>query len=640
MAGITVQELITQLKFKVDSTGIKQFVSFQENIKKKMQAIEDKANPTANALSKIGKRVAVNIDNSELGKTIKMAQTAGAKLAEVGKNRTTKASGNLTPNGGGLSTATIGAIAGVAGMAGGMALGAIMELPSKLLQTADISASIDGRLRSITNSTEERYALEQKIFDVAKASRGEYESSADLVFKLGRASNQTGLNMEQNLKVAETVNKALTIGGASTAETNATVLQLSQALGSGTLQGDELRSLNENASLLMAEVAKYFGTTTAGLKQMGADGKLTSDQIAQAILSASTKIDADFKKMPKTIGQSTTEMSNRWIEFVTKFERGSHAFEGIANGISNIGNAMFDGLIKSLEDGSFDARLSALTRTITSFTISLLAVKTAGFISGLGGMAGAVQKLTIAFKALNKSTVILIALTAVFYLIQDFIDWMKGDNTGIFGWLFGDYKNAMASVGSFIDGVKSTFSGLWESLKTASGNFLQWVQDRFDELGPMMATPFGLLLSLLQAIFPEAYYTIVNWMSNALDKVIQFFVVDIPTAVTNFVSFLGGSIASAVNLLVSGFGGGINTVKSFFTDLLNSALNVLSQIGNAISDFVTSKIEFAKNAISSLKNFVTGQSESTASNTTSNYNITQNNYGYSADGGAGGVWGY
>ena len=77
----------------------------------------------------------------------------------------------------------------------------------------------------------------------------------------------------------------------------------------------------------------------------------------------------------------------------------------------------------------------------------------------------------------------------------------------------------------------------------------------------------------------------------------------------------------------------------FFKDLLNSALNVLSQIGNAISDFVTSKIEFAKNAISSLKNFVTGQSESTASGATSNYNITQNNYGYAADGGAGGVWG-
>ena len=618
MAGITVQELITQLKFKVDSTGVKQFIAFQENIKNKMQAIENKANPTANALSKIGKRFAVNIDNSALGQTIKMAQSANSKLSEIGNKRTVKNGGNMTPSGGGLSTAATGAIAGVAGMAGGMAIGAIMELPRKLLQTADISASIDGRLRSITDSTEERYALEQKIFNLAKASRGEYASSADLVFKLGRASEQTGLNMEQNLKVAETVNKALTIGGASTTETQATVLQLSQALSSGTLQGDELRSLNENASLLMNEVAKYFGTTTAGLKQMGAEGKLTSDQIAQAILSASAKIDADFKKMPKTIGQSTTELSNRWTEFVTKFERGSHAFEGIANSISTIGNAMFDGLIKSLEDGSFDAKLSALTRTITSFTISLLAVKTAGFISGLGGMAGAVNKLTIAFKALNKSTVILLALTAVFYLIQDFIDWMKGDNTGVFGWLFGDYERAMASVGTFIG----------------------WVKDRFAEIGPMMATPFGLLLALLQAIFPEAYYTIVNWMGNALDKVIQFFAVDIPTAVTSFVTFLGSSIANAVSLLVGGFGSGIDTVKSFFTDLLNSALNVLSQIGSAISDFVTSKIEFAKNAISSLKNFVTGQSESTANGTTSNYNITQNNYGYAADGGASGVWGY
>ena len=169
MAGMTVQELITQLKFKVDSSGVKQFLSFQENIKNKMQAIENKAQPTANALSKIGKRLAVNIDNSALGQTIKMAQSANSKLSEVGNKRTVRTGGNMTPSSGGLSTAATGAIAGVAGMAGGMALSAIMELPRKLLQTSDISASIDGRLRSITNSTEERYALEQNIFNLAKA---------------------------------------------------------------------------------------------------------------------------------------------------------------------------------------------------------------------------------------------------------------------------------------------------------------------------------------------------------------------------------------------------------------------------------------------------------------------------------------
>ena len=159
MAGITVQELITQLKFNVDSAGVKQFLATQDNIQSKMKALESKVQPTASELTKLGKRVAVNIDNSELGNTIKMAQTAGAKIAEVGNKRTAKTGGSLTPNGGGLSTAATGAIAGVAGMAGGIAIGAIMELPSKLLQTADISASIDGRLRSITNSTEELVRL-------------------------------------------------------------------------------------------------------------------------------------------------------------------------------------------------------------------------------------------------------------------------------------------------------------------------------------------------------------------------------------------------------------------------------------------------------------------------------------------------
>lgn len=650
---MTVQELITQLKFKVDSAGVKQFMTARKRIVNQMQKLEKDFNVGRSELSAIGRKITLNIDNSPLAQTLRMAQKVNAQLSKMSGQKLSAgqvasggaigvkpAVGGGSSRGSGLSAAATGAIAGVAGMAGGMAIGAIMELPRKLIETADITASIDGRMRSITNSAEERYALEQKILDTATASRGAYKESADLFFKLSQSSKQTGLSTEENLKLTETVNKALAVGGASTQEAQATVLQLSQALGSGLLQGDELRSLRENASTLMDGVAEYFGTTIGGLKDMGKEGELTSDKVAQAILYASKKIDKQFENMPMTLGQSATQMENRWTEFVMKFERKSHAFEGLANGISKIGGNLFDGLIKSLDDGSFDAKLNATTRAIVAFGVALGLVKAGEFVKGIGGMAGAVDKLTAAFKKLNKSTVILVVLTAIVYLIQDFMAWMNGDNTGIFGTLFGDFEGAMSKVNSFIDGVKSTFSGLWESLKAAPGNFMQWLQDRFMELGPLMGTPFGILLALLQAIFPEAYYTIVNWMNMAITTIIQFFTVDIPTAVSSFVSFLGSAISSAVSLLVGGFRGGIETVKSFFNDLLNTALGVLDSIGSAISDFISSKIQSAKNAISSLKNFVTGQAEVSASSAAANYNITQNNYGYAADGGAGGVWGY
>lgn len=636
---MTVQELITQLKFKVDSSGVKQFLAMQQNIQAKMKALESRAEPAASALSKLGQRVKVDIDNSALGQTIRMTQQAQSGLNGMGKNKVTPSGGNSKPSGGGgLPAAATGAIAGVAGMAGGMAMGAIMELPSKLMETADITASIDGRMRSITNSAEERYALEQKIFDLSKETRGSYESSADLVFKLAQAQSQTGLSMDENLKVASTVNKALAVGGATAGQTQATVLQLSQALGSGVLQGDELRSLNENAGDLMRGVAEYFGTTVGGLKQLGAEGKLTSAEVAKAILYASKQIDEQYQNMPMTLGQATTQMENRWGEFVMKFERGSHTFEGLANGISSIGNKIFDGLIKSLDDGSFDAKVSAAARAIAAFGGALALVKFASFIQGIGGVTGAIGKLTAAFQALNKSTVILMILTAVFYLIQDFVAWVQGDNTGIFGTLFGDFEGVSERVSSFIEGVKTTFSQLWEDLKAAPGNFIQWISDRFTELGPLMFTPIGMFLALLQALFPNAYYTIINWMNMAITSIIQFFTVDIPSAVTSFVSFLGGAISSAVGFLVNGFSSGIESVKSFFTDLLNTALNILGQIGSAISNFISSKIQSAKNAISSLKNFVTGQSEAAASSASTSYSITQNNYGYAADGGAGGVW--
>ena len=635
---MTVQELITQLKFKVDSSGVKQFLATQQSIQAKMKALESKVQPATSALARLGQRVAINIDNSALGQTIRMTQQAQSGLNGMGRKKVAPSGGGSSSSG--MSAAATGAIAGVAGMAGGMAMGAIMELPSKLIETADVTASIDGRMRSITKSAEERYALEQKIFDLSKETRGSYEGSADLVFKLAQAQSQTGLSMDENLKVASTVNKALAVGGVTAGQTQATVLQLSQALGSGVLQGDELRSLNENAGDLMRGVAEYFGTTVGGLKQLGAEGKLTSSEVAKAILYASKQIDEQYQNMPMTLGQATTQMENRWGEFVMKFERGSHTFEGLANGISSIGNKIFDGLIKSLDDGSFDAKVSAAARAMAAFGGALALVKFASFIQGIGGVTGAIGKLTAAFKALNKSTVILMILTAVFYLIQDFVAWVQGDNTGIFGTLFGDFESVAESVSSFIEGVKTTFSQLWEDLKAAPGNFIQWISDRFTELGPLMFNPIGLFLALLQALFPNAYYTIVNWMNMAITSVIQFFTVDIPNAVTSFVSFLGDAISSAIKLLVDGFSGGIDTVKSFFTDLLNKALDVLDSIGSAISDFISSKIQIAKNAISSLKNFVTGQSEAAASSASTSYSITQNNYGYAADGGASGVWGY
>lgn len=161
--------------------------------------------------------------------------------------------------------------------------------------------------------------------DIANETRTGLTETADLYAKLLRSTAQVAESEEEVARATEIVNKAFKAGGAATSEQVAGILQLSQALGSGVLQGDELRSLRENAPLVAAAIAEEFDTTVAGLKKLGAEGKLTSDRIFDAILAAAPKVEAAFAVTQGTIGDSWTVLQNQITEAVGSLDQ---AFEG------------------------------------------------------------------------------------------------------------------------------------------------------------------------------------------------------------------------------------------------------------------------------------------------------------------------
>lgn len=125
-----------------------------------------------------------------------------------------------------------------------------------------------------------------ELNEIARATRSGLSETADLYAKLLRSTAGVAKSELEVAKATEIVNKAFKAGGAAASEQAAGILQLAQGLGSGMLQGDELRSVRENAPLLAQAIADYFGTTIAGLKELGSEGQLTSDKIFQAILAA------------------------------------------------------------------------------------------------------------------------------------------------------------------------------------------------------------------------------------------------------------------------------------------------------------------------------------------------------------------
>ena len=165
---------------------------------------------------------------------------------------------------------------------------------SAIKNTADEMMSLDGRLRSVTSSEEERRGVETQLYELSQNNRSALAEMGDLYFSTARACKQMGRSQEDAMRTTDIVSKALTLGGATTEQAKASILQLGQALGSGVLQGDELHSLDENASLLMQHMAESIGVPQAALKQMGKDGVLTSDMVIDAILASGAAIDSEF----------------------------------------------------------------------------------------------------------------------------------------------------------------------------------------------------------------------------------------------------------------------------------------------------------------------------------------------------------
>lgn len=159
-------------------------------------------------------------------------------------------------------------------------------------------------------------SVANEIADIANRSRTGFAEVADLYARLTRTGKDFGATQGEIAVATETVSKALKVSGASAAETQSTLVQLGQALGSGRLGGDELRSLLENAPVVAGAIAKEFGVAVGALKDLGAEGKLTSDRVFRAIVNAAPEVGAAFAKTQASISDSFTLLQNAALKFV------------------------------------------------------------------------------------------------------------------------------------------------------------------------------------------------------------------------------------------------------------------------------------------------------------------------------------
>jgi tape measure domain-containing protein len=190
---------------------------------------------------------------------------------------------------------------------------------------ADQATSLRNRLNQVSDSSEYTGFLFNKLIQTAQNARTPLAQTGDLFFRIARNTDALGISQEQALKATELVAKAISSSGISAQEAAGPLLQLGQALQSGTLQGDELRSILEGLPPVAEAIAKSLGVSIGELRRLGSEGKISSQAVIQGILAANDTIEKNFGRTVPTIADSFTRLTNATIAFVDKINSASGA---------------------------------------------------------------------------------------------------------------------------------------------------------------------------------------------------------------------------------------------------------------------------------------------------------------------------
>lgn len=306
-------------------------------------------NTTITALQNVN-NTDVTIDTSRLANAQSMIVQAGAQLNEIERDIQRRIEDNVVEQnrfntalsqGVNKANSLYGKIKSFIGIyAGIQTLKIGLDTSDNITQTmARLDLMNDGR-----QSTEQ---LQQAIFESSKNSRAGFLDTASVISKLGILAPQAFNSNMETVKFSELIAKSFKVGGASTQEQTSGMYQLTQAMASGKLQGDEFRSIMENAPLLAQAISKYTGKSMGDLKDMSKDGLITADVIKNAVFAMSDEINTKFDSIPKTFGDVLTEIKSNAVNSFMRISQtmsgvfNSQRFQNFIKGVSSIINKAF-----------------------------------------------------------------------------------------------------------------------------------------------------------------------------------------------------------------------------------------------------------------------------------------------------------
>lgn len=193
---------------------------------------------------------------------------------------------------------------------GAVAAYATIQTLSAALNLSDQLTSTTARMNLMNDGLQTTQDLQNMIYLSAERARGSYQATADAVSKLGLMAGDAFGSSQEIIAFMEQVNKQFTIAGTEAAGVDAAMLQLTQAMASGVLRGEELNSIFEQAPTIIQTIADYLDVPIGSIREMAAEGEITADIVKSAMFAAADETNAKFESMPKTFSQIWTSFQN------------------------------------------------------------------------------------------------------------------------------------------------------------------------------------------------------------------------------------------------------------------------------------------------------------------------------------------
>ena len=605
-AATKVEEKLSKLGNKVGGSGFEKLKSKMASLIPSVSQLQSKiqnfkfenlTNSLINGVEKIpliGKRAATGLDSirdkfnglrgigsslgnlfPKLGDKIKKAfkgeslKKFGSKLKEIG-NKISSIFRKLSKFG--MISSMIG------GLTGGLSFAGIAK-------ASDENSLRNSRLGMVTNDVA---GLKQKTFVASQQSGADYGQQLDSIAKLKMLTK--GLfNDAEAVKFTSTLDKAFKVSGTSAGEASAAMYQLNQAMTSGKLQGDEFRSVMENAPILAQKIAESMGVSMAQLKKLGSEGKITSDVIKKAVLGSADDIEAKYNQMPLTFGKVWQQAQNAGQQamdgLLTKVnqllntpmgQKMAQDLQGAFTGFAGMANGALDGILNIFGKLNFAPLLEPLKGIGQTISQAFSGVGGEGLTNGIAGALNGI--ISLAGKVAG--------------VVGQMI---SGINFAQINQIFGDIMNA--------------FNSFWSSLDLGSiGNMLSMAFSGFMQIVTMLAPTFAPILQTLAVIvnlaiqIGTALMPIISIvlqigavLISAIVPVVQIVigvfaglagvVIGVFSAIIGVVASVMGAILAVISGAINSIGAIVNKVAVFFTQGFNKAKSVAQGVINAIKGF-------------------------------------------------------